>query len=120
MERELKADALPKAMSFVESEYRTQYTEAELRTIAEFWTSPAGQALTREAQSAGLRGVPIQPPAEFSTVITRYFSSSAGQKENSRRAGQQAELARIMTKAMQRIMAKTQAAIMAAAQKKQP
>ena len=120
MERELKADALPKAMSFVENEYRTQYTEAELRTIAEFWTSPAGRALTREAQSAGLRGVPIRPPAEFSSAITRYFSSPAGQKENGRRAGAQAELARIMTTAMQRILPKTQAAVMAAAQKKQP
>ncbi len=120
MERELKADALPKAMNFVESEYRAQFTEAELRTIAEFWTSPAGQALTREAQSAGLRGVPIQPPAEFSTEITHYFSSAAGQKENSRRAAAQAELARIMMTAMQRIMTKTQAAVMVAAQKKQP
>lgn len=115
LERQLRADAVPTSIALVEDEYRNNYTDAELADIAAFWTSPAGLALTAEAQKAGLAGRSITPPTIFMSVYAQYFATPAGRKENARRTLAQARMVTAMTAAIQRAMTKVDAAMTAAA-----
>jgi hypothetical protein len=121
--RQLNADAIPTALAAIQADYRNNFTPAELEEIAAFWTSPAGLALTGAFQSAVSSGSGvIAPPPEHREAITRYFASSVGQKEASRRSEAQQRLNQIMSQALARAQAKTNSAMdaaLAAAQPKQ-
>ncbi len=116
LSRQMNADALPRLMTLTERDYRDHYTAAELASIADFWTSPAGAALRRAMQNTGKRGGTLTLPPEHRDAIATYLSSPAGQKESARSSSLQTAMAQSMTAFLQRAQPRIAARIAAAGQ----
>lgn len=78
----LRNETLPKALSSVAAHYLRNFSPDELREAANFWTSPAGAALTRASQDAMLQGSQtVVFPREHVVEINRYLRSQTGRKD---------------------------------------
>ena len=114
MIRQLRDDAVPKMLAYVESQYLTNFSANELRKISEFWTSPAGLAWTAEMQRVVLQGGgAVTPPPEHAPAIIRYMSADIGRRESAASAASRAALAQQMSDFLTRVRPRLDAAMAA-------
>jgi hypothetical protein len=112
MIRQLRADAVPKMLTYVEGQYLANFSPSELRRIAEFWTSPAGLAWTAAMQLVALQGGgAVTPPPEHASTIVRYMNSDIGRRESAGSNASRAEQMKQMGDFMARVRPKLDAAM---------
>ncbi|NJR79129.1 DUF2059 domain-containing protein [Sphingomonas corticis] len=114
LSRQLNGDGIPRLVALVERDYRNNYSADELASVAAFWSSPAGAALTRAMQQAAGRGGTLELPAAHRDAITAYLSSAVGRKEAERSSSLRMAMAQEMTAFLQRAQPRISASIAAA------